>query len=881
MRFDKHHRHCSPEPHPTVTTASTGLEDSPILENHQLPGMPPVVPRIAAVQRLPPGGSSIARYSPLPPAPAKPGDDSSTASAHADMPVPPPLVLRPSKPIQRFPEKKPPEIRVLLDSQAKRIPLLIILSRDCALMPFDLPPEYAYSYLGLFFVSDIRAELADFSETPGTDAIRGRVRWRLTLEWAPGGEKALFTRADDRTRPWWVSKSPDTGSSESDSTLSRYRPRDLNDHYYSFLPLDLLAKFTPSENFPRGWWCRDCGLVNAQRYLRHQICGSSSCKALSDDGKYKGLADSLQALRDPHHTLPLLMPQDSAPPEVPTVVSSWEDSMRTIVYEVNENAAVKHIFTGNQQDPQEEPTQLLQAIQQDVLILRREYSSPYFTHLTTAAALCDAEAIPWFGAPPCIVQARDLMLHYAHVYGETEEADINEVLTQAWVTAGSKKGRVFRARDSPIMLLSLGAEVTLNLVPKGGFGEPHDDEIDANPRQAPSRKGPPPFSMRPAIRPTESSRNRERNDWRLPSPVFAAYAHNDSEQYAPPEHPPDPDGEMDMEISDGDETVADPEPWSCMTVDPPLEPPMHPVFHIADALPNHDADDPFFPLSTTAASAHRDLQHMASSRHRVAPEGGLHMDITYDEARIDPEPLNRSPMSSGDAAIVLMEHKAPITSTGITAGEAPSQSASLGEPITTISTGGLMPLSWPPDATTRGVQMSEDDLGGSGLVGANIDLVDHSTLRGSTTEFAYPISGLSATIMGTRQSDSRELTFHTFKDVEMGDGGAVAELTSTGARLIEPSTTLNQFTTDIQPETAPSSVLPGTVKLPPHGISPSPIATKGRGEQIEGVRTRGRAKRKAQQTTPELSVTLVHGDGLLLMGDDFEESDVSAVGSPN
>jgi hypothetical protein len=51
---------------------------------------------------------------------------------------------------QRIPQKIPDEIQALVDSFREGVPVVVIMSRDCRLVPLPLAPQYAYSYLGFF-----------------------------------------------------------------------------------------------------------------------------------------------------------------------------------------------------------------------------------------------------------------------------------------------------------------------------------------------------------------------------------------------------------------------------------------------------------------------------------------------------------------------------------------------------------------------------------------------------------------------------------------------------------------------------------------------------------------------------------------------------------
>lgn len=124
-----------------------------------------------------------------------------------------------------------------------------------------------------------------------TGVVQGRVCWNVTLQWAPGGEDALFdcdpapssdmtsdsaslNTTRDLLHPWWFD--PTGTLSQADNTNSEPR-RDLRMQFHSFIPLDLLADFHPSESFPRGWFCKSCGMINIQEFFRHQICQSATC----------------------------------------------------------------------------------------------------------------------------------------------------------------------------------------------------------------------------------------------------------------------------------------------------------------------------------------------------------------------------------------------------------------------------------------------------------------------------------------------------------------------------------------------------------------------------------------------------------------------------
>lgn len=370
----------------------------------------------------------------------------------------------------RIPEQRPTEIETLDQCRMDKIPLLVFISRESGLLPVQLPPEYACCCLGLFFISDLNADIDNTVIAISKTQRCERIRWRLTLDWAPGGEEGLSENISEKSHPWWI----DPVEKEAVPVKTS---RDLSTLYFSFLPLDLLAGFKPSECFPRGWYCRDCGMLNAQRCFRHQICQSSRCKrkvergkATTNDNALICHIDPLHALRGPYHRLPIRDPIDSAPLSVGKIDSSWDDMMRNLTYQVNSGVRVQHVFTGNQEILQQDATQLLLNIQKDVILSRSDLHSPYFTW-STKLDHGSGDPAEQPEIPRLVFDIQNILLRYMQAYGEVNDANINHIMIQAWATPGSRRGAVFNAKSHVVTIICLGAEVVMNLVPKGGFAE--------------------------------------------------------------------------------------------------------------------------------------------------------------------------------------------------------------------------------------------------------------------------------------------------------------------------------------------------------------------------------------------------------------------------
>ncbi|KAH7910252.1 hypothetical protein BJ138DRAFT_133067 [Hygrophoropsis aurantiaca] len=818
-----------------------------------------------------------------------------------------------SPPTHRLPEKLSIEIEVILGSQQQQISLLIIMSRACPLMPSALPIEYAYPYLGFFFISDSRAEVEEFSQSVTADAVHGRVRWRFTLEWAPGGERALFPESTVTTRPWWVPPSANASSSENSDISIVYRPRNLDDQYYSLLPLDLIAQFAPSEFFPRGFWCSACGLVNEQKLFRHQICTSSRCQAAPDEESFNGHVDPLSALRDLHQAAFLPMPHNTAPPDVPINIIDWEDGMRTITYQVNPSATVTHIFTGNHEDLQNEPSEFLHVLQEDVQILRKERSNPYFTYLTTMPDLCTADAVPWLDAPTCLPQARDLMLHYAESYGERKEANIDELLLQAWVAPGSKKGKVYEAKESCLIFLCLGAEVTMNFIPKGGFsiagGVPRDPvQVSSGPVVA----GPPPAPL-PA---PQTASSPESSAAAQVSPTAAAPLAMDIQEDGPPEHPPRQlvplpsshneitalhelsttstilssvelqqgrasEGSADTRIEEnpnisGEATAAEPESQSNIAVSWDDHPADEVLQTGIGGLPDSAApveDDDSAMAVETAADGIMPLpmvlgQDVSVGVADVTIDKSTNANVVLEEplpAQAPEQAPEDFPMSAADVSIdestnanVIMEEPLPKH-----APEQTPQDSTAGAADVSIdeSTNANMIVEEP--LPVQAPEQTPKDFA-AGAADVSIDEPTNAIIipEESPPAQAPTYSELSAAILEP-QNNSQELALPVF-----GNTGGLAA--GENHPIVIPARE-HSVPTTVQPTGSPAQ----HTETPPSPDSPSTanLFKPGRKTKqkppiipIEGPRGR----RRAQEVNRELSITLIHGDGLLLMGDDFE-----------
>ncbi|KAI0672183.1 hypothetical protein C8Q78DRAFT_1077739 [Trametes maxima] len=388
---------------------------------------------------------------PTPPQPAYDGPPTATLTALA-------------------PRDAPPEIEALLGSQIAGVPVSLVLCRSAALTPFALPEGCGCAFLGFFFITDVRVQVDDvswevLSDDPPITLVNGRKTWRFRLEWTPGGEgEDADTTNSTLPVPWWMEAS--APSLPSARQIIEIEPLL---HPYTLLPLHLLS---PPEQIvcsdadvqaPRGWHCLSCGKLNLQQNLCYQKCDCCSAS--------NGLSPlSVEYVRQPRGTDPIAFPWDRHPESVPCTSTEGRDGLRIFSYVLGAAVAVHHVFTCNRPGPQSEPTELFRALQADTELISELGAKgrggggigPYYGCKFTGASGRQAAAGVWSpDAPDSVRRARDLMRLRGRVDPASVDSDvvINTLTICAWRTAGNKKGCVFSAERSPVVLLCLGADV--------------------------------------------------------------------------------------------------------------------------------------------------------------------------------------------------------------------------------------------------------------------------------------------------------------------------------------------------------------------------------------------------------------------------------------
>ncbi|KZP19722.1 hypothetical protein FIBSPDRAFT_892493 [Athelia psychrophila] len=341
------------------------------------------------------------------------------------------------------------------DAHKSGKPIAIIASPECLFDPIQLPSEYAYSFLGLFFLVDIHANLKDVVyPSDATQSGHRRIKHDLHFCWTPGGED-LLPNGNMLTAPWWVplmSKGSEAFKGGAPATVKA-------------TAVMIYSQWTSLENWGRYHWVlalptggtAPLAVGSMNRYI------SDIASALLISGPQIGYAEPLKTAREHPQSLPLLGPGDRVPKcyvsDPPFL--NWDDGMRTYCYTLGNDASMKHVFSYNTPSLQVGADTLFLEIQSKVQL--SVGPTNFFSCPAIGGRLESAAAVPWEQAPQCLSQARELMVLQARAYCESEDCSLDKLDTLAWIKSGVGKGPAFHARDGFIIIMCLGADAVLTL----------------------------------------------------------------------------------------------------------------------------------------------------------------------------------------------------------------------------------------------------------------------------------------------------------------------------------------------------------------------------------------------------------------------------------
>ncbi|TCD68030.1 hypothetical protein EIP91_011641 [Steccherinum ochraceum] len=363
----------------------------------------------------------------------------------------------------------PIEVQTLLDSHSRGTLVSVVMSRDCSLLPFSLPPIYGVVFLGFFSIKNVTTSVG---HAPGRENVE-RVCWKFELEWVPGGDSLDFSKLPSPT-PWWL---PRTGDDHAVPT-----------HPYTLLPGYFTAARAPDGSpIPvtspvaltrKGWHCTGCGKLNVQRFLCVQRC--DQCKMDNGMGPIRSFH-----VRNMYNLAPLMSPWARYPVASVhcTKKEDLESGYKIYSYLIGSHgigpSVVTHLFTGNLPAVQEGPERLWLSLQKHDLLAWRDVrcdlaAGPYYTYHGKPSPPLPENGVlnleqAWTQEPECVNEARDL-IHRLVREVWSDSFSVTELVVLGWLGKGHRKSpTLIPAKSRQVAILALGADVELSLAPQNGF----------------------------------------------------------------------------------------------------------------------------------------------------------------------------------------------------------------------------------------------------------------------------------------------------------------------------------------------------------------------------------------------------------------------------
>jgi hypothetical protein len=304
-------------------------------------------------------------------------------------------------------------------------------------------------------------------------------------------------------QPWWEPELPQRpvqhplfGPSQSAaSSMPESRHDNIltgpNSRYSYLLPLPLLAPFTENSTatgvFPAGYYCKTCGRINVQRFLRHRICEGTACDSRADPQTESGwaLGWALNAFStcDRKVNSATVVPDDKwAAPTIAGPETAFDDGASLFLYHLaaGDSGAdadahphsVRHVFNGNKDLLQQDATALFETLQRDVRIERcigaSSFSTPQIESGDDPVLGRNGRSI-WDQQVAVIESA---LSKYCHDLGPLK---VRALRVHAWVSDGKvrtppscsdkrplnllQNTQMFCPRAKHIVLLCLGADI--------------------------------------------------------------------------------------------------------------------------------------------------------------------------------------------------------------------------------------------------------------------------------------------------------------------------------------------------------------------------------------------------------------------------------------
>ncbi|TDL13438.1 hypothetical protein BD410DRAFT_846955 [Rickenella mellea] len=390
------------------------------------------------------------------------------ASAASMLPFPGgiPKVENPSAKLQ-IPEPYPKEIVALQQSLNDGIPMKIVASSICPLLPIAFDSKIKFGFLGFFHVTDahVQVDFVKVVQHRGKPQKRGRVTWRFTFEWIPGGVPPLLSNLSgfNGDAPWW----------------------DMSQ-------TDIFPTSVPFTKRPDRFYPDELGFCLVPEYVLRDGGAQEGVTTVGCDVPCLTPIKEASNVRDSWR-LSVVRPESKCPNGLTENVTLWNTGMQTLKYSVvserPQKATVLHVFNCNLPALEKEADiifKMFQGVYMEVVLDRPRTRgiapTPRYRYTVGIpksprqsgqdSAAIDGPLMVQAGAAPDAITifpaTRDMMLSLAKTYiggipgHEFPGLEINWIEAMGWHEENKTKvPGIADAADAPVLFLCLGADIEL------------------------------------------------------------------------------------------------------------------------------------------------------------------------------------------------------------------------------------------------------------------------------------------------------------------------------------------------------------------------------------------------------------------------------------
>ncbi|KLO12739.1 hypothetical protein SCHPADRAFT_404848 [Schizopora paradoxa] len=372
-----------------------------------------------------------------------------------------------------LPQDLPEDIKTLSETHLAGAVILAIAADDWSALPFQLPPEYKYSVLGFYHVTNVE-HIISKSNNLSKGRISTFFSWKITLQWVTGGHEPLGNSKSLKFgHPWWMSldrfkTSQKNGPNHEEA--ERFSPSELN---CVLVPRKVISGTHGS----RTWLCDSCGKLNLCGWLGAQSCSSTVCENDIMALSYPQQPPSLSTIRSKPRSSLYNDQATIYPPDITKTAKTHEDGTHLLTY-AGENVEVRHILANGIHKLEEFAERYFnQMLEEANLILtplaelnKSSATTLIFSRLVRDCQKSQESGSPasWSGLPTASPTIREYLTGTVKSYFGTtlDYTQFTQFEAHSWMDSSTAKKYLFmdsEAMNKNIIVLCLGADIEITV----------------------------------------------------------------------------------------------------------------------------------------------------------------------------------------------------------------------------------------------------------------------------------------------------------------------------------------------------------------------------------------------------------------------------------